>query len=115
MTYRRARVAYRRDVYYIACLLAVMIGAVFCIWGPGGYRDLKRMQMSLDADRTRLEILKRSNGERMQRIQELQFNRRAQEKFLREKDYAIPGELILHLPPEQPGPSATGIAPKPQR
>jgi cell division protein FtsB len=76
--------------------------SLLTILGPGGYLELQRARRQLEAQRTRIEDLKRSNDERLRSIQALRSDREAIEKYARSKNYGKEGEIIQQLPEEPP-------------
>jgi len=104
MTRRRKKPAYGKQVYYILCIIAVLVSVVLSIWGPGGLKELKRAHRELQERRLRIEELNRSNNERLQAVEALKHDAAAQERYARQKGYARPGEIIQQLPEAPPTP-----------
>jgi cell division protein FtsB len=90
----------KKELYYI--LLIVMLAGILLIsfLGPGGYRDLRKARLELQAQRTRVDELKRSNNERMKSIEGLRYNKDSLERYAREKGYGRDDEIIQQLPKE---------------
>ncbi len=98
MTYSRNRISHKKELYYILCIVAVIVVLLFSIWGPGGYRDLAKARLELQMQRERVENLKRSNYERSKSIQELKSDPDALEKYAREKSYGREGDIVHQIP-----------------
>jgi cell division protein FtsB len=94
------RTSYKKELYYILCIVVLLGVLLFSFFGPGGYRDLQKARLDLQEQRVRVEELKRKNFERMKSIEELRSNKGALEKYAREKGYGKEGEIIQQLPPE---------------
>ncbi len=100
MAHSKKRPRYQRELYYIICIIVLLVVLGFSVFGPGGYRDLQKARLDLQEQRVRVDELKRKNYERMKSIEELRSNRKALEKYAREKGYAKEGEIIQQLPPD---------------
>ncbi len=100
MVQRRTKVSHARELYYILFIVMVVALGLFSIWGRGGYLDLKRTQRELEFRKARIEAIENSNRERMRSIQALKSDKRAVEKYAREKGYGKKGEIIQQLPQE---------------
>jgi cell division protein FtsB len=100
MARSRKRLSYKKELYYIICIVVLLVVLGFSIFGPGGYRDLQKARLDLQEQRVRVEELKRKNYERMKSIEELRSSRDALEKYAREKGYGKEGEIIQQLPPD---------------
>ncbi len=85
MARSRKRLSYKKELYYIICIVVLLVVLGFSIFGPGGYRDLQKARLDLQEQRVRVEELKRKNYERMKSIEELRSSRDALEKYAREK------------------------------
>ena len=97
MARSRKRLSYKKELYYICCIVALLLILSLSFFGPGGYRDLQKSRLELQERRMRVEELKRDNNERRQSIQELQSNGEAMEGYARENGYAREGEIIHRL------------------
>ena len=93
----RKRLSYKKELYYICCIVALVIILLFSFFGPGGYRDLQKARLELQEKRSHVEELKRDNNERKQSIRELQSDEGALEGLARKKGYAKEGEIIQRL------------------
>lgn len=91
------RLSYRKECYYICCIVALVSILLLSYFGPGGYRDLVKARLELQQKRIRVEELQRDNKERRKTIKELRSDEKALEGYAREKGYAKEGEIILRL------------------
>jgi cell division protein FtsB len=98
MARSKYRISYKKELYYILCIVALLIVLLFSFWGPGGYRDLQRARLELQEQRVRVEEIRRKNFERMEAIEALRSDKGALEKYAREKGYGKEGEIIQQLP-----------------
>ncbi|MBN1566986.1 MAG: septum formation initiator family protein [Acidobacteria bacterium] len=94
------RLTYKKELYYIVCIVGLLVVLLFSFWGPGGYRDLQKARLELQEQRIRVNELKRKNYNRMKSIESLRSDKKALEKYAREKGYGKEGEIIQQLPPE---------------
>ena len=97
MAYSRYRLSYKKEIYYILCIVVVAVILLFSIFGPGGYRDLQKARAELQEQNRRVEELRRRNDERMRKIEALRSDKDALEKYAREKGYGREGEIIQQL------------------
>ena len=97
MARSRKRLSYKKELYYICCIVALVVILLFSFFGPGGYRDLQKSRIELQEKRSRVEELKLENNERKQSIRELRSDEGALEGYAREKGYAKEGEIIQRL------------------
>ena len=93
----RKRHSYKKELYYICSIVAVVFILLFSFFGPGGYLDLQKARLELEERRTRVDELKRNNSERKQSIEALRSDRDALEGYAREKGYGKKGEIIQRL------------------
>jgi cell division protein FtsB len=87
MSRSKHRISYKKELYYITCIVVLLVVLSVSFFGPGGYRDLQKARLELQEQRIRVEELKRKNYERMKSIEELRSSREALEKYAREKGY----------------------------
>jgi cell division protein FtsB len=99
--------SHKKEVYYIACILAVLGILVLSFFGPGGYRELRKSQLELQEEHIRVDRIERQNSERMKSIEKLRSDRNTLEKYAREKGYGREGEIIQPLPKEPGNPKQT--------
>jgi len=93
-------ISYSKQLYYIICIVTVLIIILYSIWGPEGYRELNKARLELESQRERVEALKQSNSERMNYIHALRSDKDTIESYARKKGYAKKGEIIYQLPEE---------------
>jgi cell division protein FtsB len=98
MARSKNRISYKKEAYYILCIVAVLVILLFSFFGPGGYRDLQKSRLELQEQRIRVEQLERENSEHVRSIEKLRSDRNALEKYAREKGYGKPGEIIQQVP-----------------
>jgi cell division protein FtsB len=98
MSYRKNGLSHKKELYYILCIVALMVILLFSFWGPGGYRDMAKARLDLQAQRARVEELKRSNYEKIRSIEDLKSNKDALEKAARENGYGREGDIVQQLP-----------------
>ena len=101
MPYLRNRPSHGKEIYYILCIVVVVVITLSSIWGPGGYLELKKARQDLEDQRNRVDDLKRSNQDRMQSIQALRSDPETLEKRAREKGYGKSDEIVQQLPEAQ--------------
>ena len=97
MARSRKTLSYKKELYYICCIVAVMVILLFSLFGPGGYRDLEKARLELQEKRESVESLEQENQKRRQLIEELQTDPEALERYAREKGYGKEGEIIQRL------------------
>jgi cell division protein FtsB len=100
MARARYHISYKKELYYILCIVALIVIMLFSIFGPGGYRELQKTRLELQEQRSRVDALKQENSERRKSIEALQSDKEALEKYAREKGYGREGEIIQQLPKE---------------
>jgi cell division protein FtsB len=97
MAHLRYRLSYKKEIYYIFCIVAAAVIFLFSFFGPGGYRDLQKARAELQDQNKRVEELKRKNEERMRKIEALRSDKDALENYAREKGYGREGEIIQQV------------------
>jgi cell division protein FtsB len=102
MARKRGRVSHGREVFYIVCLLVVILVSLFGYLGPGGYLELKKTQAELESHRMRVDELNRDNGERFQNIQLLKEDSETLERYARQKGYGRQGDIVRDVPKQDP-------------
>jgi cell division protein FtsB len=100
MDHVKNRLSHGKELYFILCIVSVVIIFLFSIWGPGGYREMQKMRLELEARRARVESIRRTNSERMKFIEDLKFDKEALERYARQKGYGKKGEIVQQLPQE---------------
>jgi cell division protein FtsB len=98
MTRQKNQISHKKELYYILCIVAVLVVLLFSFLAPGGYRDLQKARLQLQEQRERVDRLKRSNSELMKSIDALQSSREALEKVARQHGYAKENEIIQQIP-----------------
>ena len=112
MARARKRVSHVKEIYYIVSILVLVAATVVTIWGPGGFLEVKREQIQLEMRRAKVDALRKSNQQRLDRVQSLRSNPQALESYTREKGYSRSGEIIQQLPQQSPAPAAPESRPK---
>lgn len=113
MARRRTQTSFAKEVYYILCLVVFIVSALFTLWGPRGFGEMKKAQRELETHRARVNALEISNDQRIQVIKALKTDKKALEKYARESGYVQEGEIIQPLPPEPAPSDAKPAPPKP--
>ena len=98
MTRQQNRISHKKELYYILCIVAVLVVLLFSFLAPGGYRDLNKARLQVQAQRVRVEALKRDNSELLKSIEALQSDRKALEKAARQQGYGRGDEIIQQIP-----------------
>jgi cell division protein FtsB len=98
MAYSKYRISHKKEVYYILCIVVLIVILSFSLFGPGGYRDLRRKRIELQEQKARVDALKRDINERRKSNEALRSDREALEKHAREKGYGKEGEIIQNIP-----------------
>ena len=105
MARSRKKISHGKEAFYIICILLVSLVGIFSYFGPGGYLEMKKAQIELETHRNRVEILRKTNEERMRTINSLREDSDAIERYAREKGYAKKDEIILEIPSQEPPPA----------
>jgi cell division protein FtsB len=100
MAYSKYRISHNKELYYISCIVALVVILFFSILGPSGYRDLRKSRLELQLLRAHVNDLKHSNSERAKTIKSFQTDQDAVEKYAREKGYGRAGEIVQEVPRE---------------
>ena len=104
MAYTKRRTSHKKELYYLVCIVSVLMILLFSFLGPSGYGTLRKARIELQEQRTKVDRLARENAEKLREIEKLRGDPNALEKYAREKGYGRPGEIIQQLP-EKPKPS----------
>ena len=107
MPQRRSHASFGKEVYYIFCVVIFIVSAIFSVFGPRGFREMRASQRELETHRARVEALRLANKQHIADIEALRSDKAALERYAREKGYARPNEIIQQLPPE-PAENAQG-------
>ncbi len=97
MTRQKSRISHKKELYYILCIVAVLVVLTLGFMGPGGYRDLRKARLQLQEQRARVEGLKRGNSELVKSIDALQSDKKALEEAARQQGYAKGDEIIQQI------------------
>ena len=97
MARSRKRLSYKKELYYIGCIVALVVILLFSFFGPVGYRDMQKAHLELQQKRESVDELKRDNQKRRQSIEALRSDPDELERYAREKGYAKEGEIIQRL------------------
>ncbi len=104
----KKRVSHAKEAFYIICIVMVLLIGLFVYVGPGGYRELRKMQTELAAHQARVDALQKSKQESENTIDSLGDNRKnneAIETYARKKGYGKKGDIIQEVPqPEKDRP-----------
>jgi cell division protein FtsB len=98
MPYSKHRTSHKKELYYILCIVAVTVILLFSFFGPGGYRELRKARLELQARRARVDRLERENSDRIKSIEKMRSDPNTLEKYARQKGYGRPDEIIQPLP-----------------
>jgi cell division protein FtsB len=102
MAYNRNRSSQKKELYYILCIVTVVVILLFSFSGPRGFGELRKAQLELQERHRRVEDLKRSNDDRKKNIEALRSDNEALERYARQKGYGRAGEIIQQLPSQPP-------------
>ena len=97
MAYSRKRAAYTKEIGYLLCIVIILVILIVSIFGPRGYKDLRRAKLDLQQQRARVERLDHENRNLKASIEAFRSNKTVQEEYLRQKGYAREGEKIQRL------------------
>jgi cell division protein FtsB len=97
MAHTRKRTAYAKEIGYLLCIVTILVILVFSIFGPRGYKDLRKAKLDLQQQRARVERLDHENHDLKASIEAFRSNKTVQEEYLRQKGYARSGEKIQRL------------------
>jgi cell division protein FtsB len=98
MTRQQNRISHKKELYYILCIVAVLVILLFSFLAPGGYRDLNEARLQVQEQRGRVDALKHENSELIKSTEALQSNRKALEKVARQQGYGRGDEIIQQIP-----------------
>jgi len=100
MAYPNNRLSHKKELYYILCIVAVVIILLFSFFAPGGYLDLRKARQDNVEKKKRIEDLERENLERRKTIKDLRTSKDALEREARKKGYGRKDEIVQQLPQE---------------
>ncbi len=98
------------EVFYIVCIVLLVVFAILSVWGPGGYKEMRRAERELVIQREHIEEIRRNNEEKLREIEALRSDKEALERVARENGYGRPGEIVQQLPAD----SSTKAEPRKQ-
>jgi cell division protein FtsB len=101
MAYRK-KVTHAREVFYILCILMVLLIGMFSIVGPGGYIEMKEDEAELAAQTAYVEALRKSIEVQLNTVNALRDNPAAIEEYARRKRYGRKGEVVQEVPEHEP-------------
>ena len=110
MVHPKSRYSHLTELYYILCIVVIVVISLFTVWGRGGYLQMIKARSDLETQRVRVESLKRSNSERLKSIEGLRSDPATLERHARQKGYARKGDLVYQTP-EEPKPKTEGSKP----
>ena len=93
-----SKISHKKEVYYILCIVAVVVILLFSFLGPGGYRDLQKSRQELQDQRNRVSRIERENEEKRKAIEALRSDPNVLEEHARDKGYGREGEIIQQVP-----------------
>lgn len=111
MGQRRRKVSHTRELGFVICLALTLLLAVLGVVGPGGYLEMRKARLELEALRAGVEAQEQRNRELVRSVESLQTDPEAMERQAREQGYARPGELVQDVPQARP-PARGSSAPK---
>ncbi len=100
MAHSRSRLSHAKEIYYIVCIVLLVVIGMFSVRGSGGYMEMTRLRRELESQRVRIEALKLSNQQRLESIQGLRSSKEALERLARQNGYGKEGEIVHQLPDE---------------
>ena len=83
-------------------MVLTVAGVLATLLMPGGYLEMRRTQRELEAQRAKVEALRKKNEEHTQTIRGLRSDPQAIERHARDLRYAKKGEIIQQLPEKPP-------------
>jgi cell division protein FtsB len=92
------KLSHAKELYYILCIVAVALGVMFSVWGPGGYLQIRKARAELETRRARINEMQRENADRYDRIVRLQTDPAAMEELARQKGFGREGEIVQPVP-----------------
>ena len=98
MASNRNHTSHKKELYYLICIVTVVVILLFSLLGPRGYRELRKAQLELQEQRNRVKELRHNNEDRSKNIEALRSNKEALEGVAREKGYGREDEIIQHVP-----------------
>ncbi|HYK88232.1 MAG TPA: septum formation initiator family protein [Acidobacteriota bacterium] len=100
MAHKKSHLSHAKEIYYIVCIVLLVVMTMFSVWGPGGYMEMKRVRAELEWHRLRVEALRRNNNAKLQSIQALRSDKQTLENMARQNGFGRDGEIVQQLPEE---------------
>jgi cell division protein FtsB len=102
MAHNRKRVTHAKELFYICCILMVLLIGLLSIVGPAGYIEMRKVQAELAAQTARVDALRKFIEHRTNVVNALRDDEKALEEYARKKGYGKKGEIIQEVPPREP-------------
>jgi cell division protein FtsB len=102
MAYKRKRVTHAKELFYICCILMVLLIGLISIVGPAGYIEMRKDQAELTDQTARVDALRKSIEHQAKGVKALRDDEKAIEEYARKKGYGKKGEIIQEVPPRDP-------------
>lgn len=110
MSRSKKRVSHAKEAFYVICIVTVLLIGLFSYLGPGGYREMKKIQAELATRQARIDSLQKSSQEHQKTIDGLGDARKdnaAIEAIARKKGYGKGDEIVQEVAPPQKNSSQT--------
>ena len=102
MAHNRKRVTHAKELFYICCILMVLLIGLLGIVGPGGYIEMRKAHAELAARTARVDALRKSIEQQKDAVNALRDDETALEEYARKKGYGKKGEIIQEVPQPEP-------------
>jgi cell division protein FtsB len=102
MAHNRDRVTHAKELFYICCILVVLLIGLLSIVGPAGYIEMRKVQAELAAQTARVDALQKSIEHQANVVNALRNDEKAIEEYARQKGYGKKGEIIQEVPSREP-------------
>lgn len=102
MAHNRKRVTHAKELFYICCILMVLLIGLLSIVGPAGYIEMRKAQADLVAQTARVDALRKSIEHQTNAVNGLRDDEKAIEEYARKKGYGKKGEIIQEVPQREP-------------
>lgn len=100
MAHSRSRLSHAKEIYYIVCIVLLVVIGMFSVRGPGGYMEMMKLRRELETQRARIDALKLGNQQKLESIQALRSSKETLERLARQNGYGREGEIVHQLPDE---------------
>ena len=91
MTHNRTRVTHAKELFYICCILMVLLIGLLSIVGPAGYLEMRKVQAELAAQTARVDALRKSIEHQTNVVNALRDDEKTIEEYARKKGYGKKG------------------------